>query len=265
MSFVIDFHTHFYPAKVAARAVENVRRLPGANPQGDGTKAALLESMQRCHIDKSVVLPVAGRPENSRSINEWARGENTESLIMFGSVHPQEPDLAERIAELKSAGVLGIKLHPEYQEFRFSMAQLDVLAEACVAHNMIVMTHAGADIGFPEPWRSNPEELLAFHQRHKKLVLVLAHLGSWLMFDQVEKLVCGERVFLDTAFLDSYITPEQLLRIIRQHGSERVLMGSDFPWMGQDSTLKMLDSLDLTGREKEMIYGDNAAELLGLI
>ena len=55
--------------------------------------------------------------------------------------------------------------------------------------------------------------------------LVLAHLGGWKEWDAVEELLAGEEVYMDTAFLEDYISDEQLVRIIRKHGAGKILFG----------------------------------------
>ena len=70
----IDFHTHFYPEKVAAKAIAFVEKL-GLKSDSDGTRRGLEESMARSGIDLSVGMPVVTSPENSLSINRFCDSE----------------------------------------------------------------------------------------------------------------------------------------------------------------------------------------------
>ena len=63
----------------------------------------------------------------------------------------------------------------------------------------------------------------------------------------------------------SGLPPEQAVRIIRKNGAENVLLGSDSPWATTAHALRYLLNLPLTDREKEMIMGENAARILGLL
>ena len=53
------------------------------------------------------------------------------------------------------------------------------------------------------------------------------------------------------------------MRIIRKHGAERIVFGTDFPWNRVGETKGFLDKLPLRQEEKEQIYYKNAAMLLG--
>ena len=57
---------------------------------------------------------------------------------------------------------------------------------------------------------------------------------------------------------------EQLLRILRAHGTDRVLFGSDSPWGEEGEELAVLRGLGLSGQELQAVCGGNAARLLGL-
>ena len=55
-----------------------------------------------------------------------------------------------------------------------------------------MLTHAGADIAYTAPFHSDPERLAAFHRRYPELTFIIAHLGSYQMWDAVERELLGE-------------------------------------------------------------------------
>ncbi|MBQ7100638.1 MAG: amidohydrolase family protein, partial [Clostridia bacterium] len=55
---------------------------------------------------------------------------------------------------------------------------------------------------------------------------------------------------------------EQFLRIVQNHGADRILFGSDSPWSNASRELEILNSLPLTAAEKQLITGGNARRLL---
>ena len=64
---------------------------------------------------------------------------------------------------------------------------------------------------------------------------------------------------------ESYrLSPESFLRMVREHGANRVLFGSDSPWGGQAETLAALKETGLTDEEQKAVLGENAAKLLQL-
>ncbi len=260
---VIDFHAHFYPDKVAAKAVEGCS--PRLQAFTDGTRAGLEDAMRRAGIDLSVCLTVVNSPANSANINAWAVRENTSPLIMTGGVHPAEEHPLQTLEAIAAAGLPGIKVHPEFQQFRFDDERFFPIWERCEELGLFLITHAGWDALFDPPYHTNPEALATFRKRFPGLKLILAHLGGMAMWDEVEQHLAGAPVYLDLAMATpEYIEPEQLLRIIRTHGAERILFGTDTPWYDAGKHLETIRALPLTLEEQELIFYRNAATLLRL-
>ncbi len=260
---LIDFHTHIYPPAVAAKAMAAIGGM--LEPGTDGTACGLMESMDKYGVDKSVILALVNKPAKSRSVNEWVLSEGTERLIPVGSVHPMEENPAETVDWLADSGVPGIKVHPEYQDFRFPDSRFFPLWEKISDRGLFLITHAGSDIKFTAPFRSNPAEILELHRRFPRLKLVASHFGSMDMWDEVEALLLGENIWLDLAMIaPKDIPPRRLASMIRRHGIERVVWGTDSPWQGQEKSIDFISSLPLPSGELEMIFAGNAAELLNL-
>lgn len=100
---VIDFHAHFYPEKVAAKALAVcAARIPAWS---DGTRSGLEASMREAGIDLAVGLTVVNAPGNSTNINAWAVRENRRPLIMTGGIHPDEPEPLRTIETVAAAGL----------------------------------------------------------------------------------------------------------------------------------------------------------------
>ena len=145
---------------------------------------------------------------------------------------------------------------------------------------LIIVTHAGDDIGFPGVVRCSPAMIARACRQVGRVPLVLAHMGGWKNWDEVMELLPDTGVYLDTAFSLGRITPLtpdaytpqelQLLdaavfcNMVRRFGSERVLFGTDSPWTDQAASVAQIEALPLTRAEKDEILGGNAQRLLGL-
>lgn len=257
----IDFHTHFYPEKVAAKAISFVEKL-GLKADSDGTRRGLEESMVRSGITLSVGMPVVSSPEHSLSINRFAVANNNGVIRMFGSVHPDEPDILDTLRFIKDSGLYGVKVHPEYQSFDFREERLFPVWEKCIELNLPVLTHAGADIAYTAPFHSDPGRLAAFHRRYPELTFIIAHLGSYQMWDEVERELLGTDVYLDLSLAVEELPAERIESMIRRHGADHILLGSDSPWFSQRKPWEVVESLSLTALEKEAILSGNAERLL---
>lgn len=281
---IIDFHTHTFPDKIAAAAIEKLSGLSHTPPFSDGTAGGLAASAKGAGIDLSVILPVATNTKQVPSINDYAAktNETTEAtgLFSFGCIHPDFPQWKEELSRIAALGLKGIKLHPVYQEVDFDDIRYLRILERAGELGLIVVTHAGLDIGYPGVEHCSPEMVLSAVKQVGQVKLVLAHMGGWRQWDKVEELLVGQSVWLDTAFSvgeitpleDGYYSPEELhmlneadfLRLIRKFGAERVLFGTDSPWSDQKESLDLIRALPLGNGEKEAVLGGNARKLLRL-
>ena len=59
-----------------------------------------------------------------------------------------------------------------------------------------------------------------------------------------------------------YYSPEQFISIVKGHGADKILFGSDSPWSHADEDIELIKKSALTEEEKRMILGENARRLL---
>lgn len=264
---VIDFHTHTFPDKIAKASIESLSKCSGITPHTDGTVEGLKQSMASDGVDLSVILPVVTRPAQFETVNRVAAKicEKGEGLLSFGGMHPDCPDVKGKMREIRSLGLKGIKIHPAYQEVYMDDIRYLRILEAATEQGLVVSVHAGVDIGLPTPVYAAVERIACAIKETAPEKLVLAHLGGWKEWDAVEETLAGENVYLDTAFLENYIDDGQLLRIIKKHGADKILFGTDCPWSGQRESIERLEKLPLSEEEKQMIFGENAKKLLGIL
>lgn len=261
---IVDFHTHFYPDKIVARALATASEVAHITPHASGTRSGLIDSMKTAGIDLAVGLPLVTHPGNGPGLIRWAELNDVPPVKMLGSVHPRDPEYLATLDAAVQAGFPGIKVHPEYQDFSFDEPALDPVWDAVAERGLFLMTHAGADSGFPPPWHSDPASLRRLYERHRGLTLVLAHGGSWGMWEEVHRSLAGLPVYVDLAFVTEKLPAPEVVKLIRAIGVERCLFGTDSPWCDQRGALDNVRNLDLGPAELEAILGGNAARLLKL-
>lgn len=269
---IIDFHVHAFAAGVAPRALAKLIEVGGIPPHTDGTIAGTAAALAAWGIDRGVLLPIATKPSQQRTINDWAHAVNGGCIISFGTVFPLSAEgeesaqggaALEELLHIKALGLKGIKLHPDYQGFFLEDERLLPLFERCAALGLIVVLHMGRDPISPDTVHAAPKAAAALLARFPKLTLVLAHLGGFARWDEVERYLVGTSAYLDTAFLADAIEPEQLIRIIKNHGADKILFASDCPWHAPTQEINLVRSLGLTEQEERRIFFENAASLLG--
>lgn len=263
---IFDVHTHVFPDQIAARALQHLQEKSHGLPvYSDGTQADQLRHASAVAYQGMMNCPVLTNPGQMRSVNDWVASWSKWPYLSMGGVHPEAENLADEIKRIKELGLHGVKLHPEYQEFRILEKRMEVVWASCEALALPVLVHAGNDIGFPEPAHSCPADFAELARRYPGLQIICAHMGGWRCWDQVENDLAGHRVWLDTSFALPYMPEQtQFKRLILKHGVDRVLFGTDSPWQSLQSGLNEILLLDLPEEDKAKILWGNAARLFKL-
>ena len=277
---IIDFHTHTFPDKIAAAAIGKLQDMAHIPAFTNGTVQGLADSMQAAQIKTSVVLPVATNPAKVQSMNDVSvqlDGQN--GLVYFGCAHPDMENPKEEMRRIACAGLKGVKIHPVYQGVDMDDVRFLRILEAAGEENLIVVTHAGDDIGFPGVTHCAPRMIKSALKQVGPVKFIAAHMGGWHNWDEVMQELPDSSVMIDTSFSLGAITPrsgenhytqeqlqllsaERFCEIVRLFGSERVLFGSDSPWGCQTQAVRDFLNLPLTENEKQDILHHNALRLL---
>jgi len=263
---LIDFHVHAFADEIAQKAVAVLEGNSGFPCYTDGTVADARRLLAENGVDRGVMLPIATKPTQQRKINDWAAGFVGDSVIVpFGTVHPDSPDAEEELHRVKSLGLKGIKLHPDYQNVFLFDEKMRVIYRACAELGLFLVIHMGHDPVSPYVRHAMPCHLAEVNDAYPDLKVVGAHLGGMYAWEEVAHYLCGRNnIWLDTSFLAGYITPELMTHIIKKHAAERVLFASDCPWHTPAEERGFIETLPLAEREKDLIYCKNAIELLEL-
>ena len=262
---LIDMHVHVFNEKIAAKALEALSGYSGLTPITDGTATDTLLKLDEWGVDKAAILSIATKPSQQRIINSWAGKLKSERLLPFGSIHPDADDRLDELEYIKSSGLYGIKLHPDYQGFKIDEERVFDIYNTCAELSLPVLLHSGFDYYSPEEIHCTPSRALNVIKRVKGLKLILAHLGANRMWQQVYDYLAGVdgEVYFDTSF--TIECPDELMeKIILKHGADRILFASDCPWASSADIAKKIDRLHLTDDMKEKIFHSNAERLLNL-
>ncbi len=261
-----DFHTHAFTDALAERAVSGLADTSGITPATDGTIAGLRKKMAENGIDRALLLPVATKPSQQTTINNWAAEIMGDGLCCCGTVHPDAEDAVREVERIKSLGLCGVKFHSEYQKFAPHEERMFPIYEKIAELGLIAVFHGGWDPYSEDIVRATPQSFAALAEAFPHLTIVAAHLGGLGMWDDVERYTAGkyENLWFDVGVISRYIEDEQLLRIIRMQGADKVLFGSDCPWDDPANEIAMINRLSLTEKEKELIFCKNAEKLLNI-
>lgn len=259
---VIDFHTHIFPDSVAEKTVNFLGNECGLKPSFNGTLVGLKQSMAEAGIDKSVIHIVITKPEQTKRVNEWAASVQDDNIISFGGLHPLNEDYKEHVNAAVSLGLKGIKFHPDYHNCFVDEPFMLPVYDYILSKGLIVLFHAGVDIGLPPPVHCPPDRLRKVIDAMKGGVIVAAHLGGFRMWDKVETYLVGQNLYFDTSMGFEHYSKEQFLRIVKNHGCERIVFGTDAPWSNQKEELIRIKSSGFNENVLENILYNNAKNIL---
>lgn len=262
---LIDFHTHAFPEKIAARAIASLAHASGGLcPQTDGTIPSLKAEMAKDGVDIAVVQSIATNPHQMPKVNNFAIEINQDpAIVAFGSVHPEAPDALEELERIKAAGLKGVKFHPEYQHFYADDEKMKPIYRKISDLGLITLFHAGDDYGFPPPYHGMPDHIRQALRWFDSPV-VSAHWGGLGRGPEVLDKLCGENLYFDLSFGYSAIARDIAQAIIDKHGADKLLFGSDMPWHRPEWEFRLLHSLEISPEDLEKICWLNAKKLLEL-
>lgn len=261
---IIDIHAHCFPDQLASRALDVLCHNSGVPACTDGTCGDLIASMRQAGIDRSVIVPIATRPSQARSINAWATmiNEQHPELICFGTLHPLQDDLPAEIDRLVADGIRGVKFHPDYQEFFVDSPELTSMYRALADAGLVVLFHAGVDIGLPPPVHCTPDRLARVLDAVPSMTVIAAHMGGYECWDDVERYLVGRNLYFDTSYSLADLGPERMVAMMCAHGTDRIVFGTDSPWTDQAAEVAGIRGLSLTDDEINAVLGGNAERLL---
>jgi predicted TIM-barrel fold metal-dependent hydrolase len=294
---MIDAHAHSYPT--VEMGLEWQRTM-AHDPKRSGHIDELLTSMDAAGIEHTIVLlwtragerhaqlvedgveDAEARVIVRREIDELNRwgcdaGARDERIVPFVGINVRYIAAAEVGAEIDALvelGARGVKLIPPSMRLYANDELLFPVYERCEQLGLPITSQSGTGggdpptaggdhFGRPRYW----DDVLTTFPR---LNVTLAHLGHGYEDDLVELARRHENLRTDTSLQLSGLgrpgrrSPDELVALIRRIGADRVLFGTNYPFVDQVRYAELLAELPLTAEERELVGSANARRLLGV-
>ena len=218
------------------------------------TADQLIGDMDRAGVDCSVIIGIPHAYDNDYTLQ--AARAYPDRLLPFAYIDPwHHPDPRSSFARLADSGFVGVKLRAV--SLRYNLADrplMEPIFEACEASSLPILLHTGEDA------TSTPLQAGAMARRYPRVTVLLAHAGFRTLAEEAIQVALEcPNVYLD----QTAGTSHQLSRGLAELGAERLIYGSDAPYM---DTRVELEKVRVTVKDEEaarQILGGNIMRILG--
>jgi len=186
--------------------------------------------------------------------------------------------LKRKLREIEKLGMKIVKVYPTLQFFNPLERTFFEFLRECEKRRYVVVYHTGCDPSYFETIilseDANPAHLSqALENYNPRIPILLAHSGAYslrcpgIWFEEAIRVARKfDNVYLESSAVNWIFTLEKYVRKLREVGMERVIFGSDYPVVLNSSIREERETVErsslLSPKEKEMVLGENAAELL---
>ncbi len=214
----------------------------------------LLSNIRRFNIRLALISNIDGAhlPGTTLNLDENSANQMTLQTVQeypgllraLAWARPTDPDGSPANIEpfLRDHGFVGVKLHPEMNQFAADDTLVDGYLELCAKYEVPAVFHCGA-VGS----NSGPEKIYTAAKRHPTVAVIFYHMGFTGAYQQAisvvkESIVAKDaNLYLGTAQAD----PHFVLAAVKELGADRVLFGTDATYYGQNHYEEYTDFVKL--------------------
>ena len=198
-----------------------------------------------------------------------------EQFIGFATVDPWKDRWAvnELDRAVNDLGLRGLKLHPIHQAFFPGDPRFYPLYEKCAELGVPLLIHSGfAAVGVGMPGGGGMKLKYAAPIPHvddiaadfPELTIIMAHPAWPWVEEQIAVALHKPNVYLDLSGWAPRYIPEALIAETNTRLQDKVLFGSDFPYLPPDRWLSGFDQLDIRDNVRPKVLLENARRVLNL-
>ena len=268
---IIDSHAHIFPDKIAVAAAKATMHfyetcrtpipLTGADLiHHNGTIGELKEEMKKAGIEKSLVFSAATAASQVESINSFIIRSVKDDPDFYGAgtMHVEYDKFEEECDRIKAAGLLGIKLHPDIQQFQIDDDRLFELYEVMSDRHMFLITHAG-DNRYDY---SVPTRVKRVADNFPKLKIIGAHFAGWSQWEEARQILKLDNIYMDTSSTIQYAGPQAAIKGFETFDNTHIFFGSDYPMWNPKEELQTILDLNLSDDLLEKVLHQNFEDFI---
>ncbi|MCE4610548.1 MAG: amidohydrolase family protein [Desulfurococcales archaeon] len=208
------------------------------------------------------------RPQEIVACLEATKGRGLPVISYNPSIGPERfADIVRRL----EGRILGVKIYPTFHFTPPDHPSLHHVYRAVEDIGGLVIVHTGCDPGLwelpPLCRHARPSLVRRAARTFQDLTFIIAHLGAYsalkpgIFFDEALKALEDDNIYADTSAVD----PLYVEKAVKEVGSEKLLFGSDYPYvqgLDVDSAAGEIEALGLEFSHLENIFRRNAEKVL---
>ena len=226
----------------------------------------LKSAMEEAGVDYSVVI---AHPPGITNEYVLEVCQDSPTLIPAVNIPSGTAFPGKKLKEYVDRGAKILKIHPASDGEGVDSPRYKILLTAASDLGLPVILHTGcfhSNIYYKDPLQGKAERFAPWFSAFPKITFVLAHMNYHepnVALDLAEE---NGNVLVDT----SWQPPEVIGEAVRRIGNDRILFGTDWPFIGQNLEIGIKRIRDcvasgvLDEEGAEAILGGNAARVLGV-
>ena len=222
----------------------------------------MVKMMDRLGMDKACISAIPACGADIRLGNEMTAAavrRHPDRFIGYAGVNPHYPERVRGELErsFDELGLLLIKAHPSIMDYSISGPGYEPAWRFASERKTIVLSHTWAGGGI-----CAPKQFEALAQAYPDVTFLLGHSGG-TPAGYVEAIAAAQKhpnIYLDIC--RSVMSPLWVERLVNEVGSDRVLWGTDFPFIDPIYLVGRLAYTTLSDEDKRNVFGRSAAALL---
>ena len=248
-----------------------------ASPPKDAEEmAAKFEELDILGVIFSVDTETStGEPPDTNDYVADIVKNHPQQFIGFASVDPWKGKAAVQELErsVKELGLRGLKLHPVHQSFFPNDTHFYPLYEKAAELGVPVLFHSGfagagagqpGGAGFKLKYSAPIPGIDDVAADFPQLTVIMAHPAWPWIEEQIAVALHKANVFLDLSGWSPRFIPEALVRETNTRLQDKVLFGSDYPYIQPDRWLRDIEVLELRDEVRPKVLLENARRVLKL-
>ncbi|MCP3900835.1 MAG: amidohydrolase family protein [Desulfobacteraceae bacterium] len=276
---IIDAHVHNFSSKIVANVTKKEEMAELLCLETEKAKERLsitnLEKrMKICNIDAALLLPTAPVTMVEKINTSFIETtKNKKHLFTAGTLHPKLKNIEKELKKLSENNIKAIKLCSFSQSFKLDSKETFTLFSKIQNFNrtenysffiiLDTFTLAHNYFGTSPENTTTPELITIVVKKFPKLNFIAAHMaGLKASFQIIKKHILKyDNLFLDTSNATHTLSIDEFVGLLKIHGPEKIIFGTDWPWFDFKKEHEIVDSLSnkagFSKFQKERVFGKN--------